>query len=309
MSAAGIPQARPGPPRRPVSAPREWRMHVGAHKTGTTHFQALLAVARPAVAEAGGTVMLRDELRPHAGVARRGASGWRAVRHRLQLRRHERGLCKTAGPARRVYGSEEDMLGLTQDLLAERFYPDLSALDLLRRAAGADALSLFVSIRSYDTLAVSAFFEILKAFPDARARWEAGVARMLAGGGGWPELMARIERRVPGAQLCFWRQEDYSADPGRIVAAFLGVDLPPLPEIDRPGRTRAPALSALAEVDALDPGLPVARRIARVREIYARHPAQNAPAMLSEADATSLAARYERDVALLRARYPEVGAP
>ena len=228
----------------------------------------------------------------------------------MQLRlRHERGLRAAAAPARRVYGSEEDILGLTQDLLAERFYPDLSALDLLRRAAGADTLSLYVSIRSYDTLVVSAFFEILKAFPDARARWETGVARLLAGGGGWPELLARIERCVPGAQVHFWRQEEYSADPGRIVAAFLGIDLPGLPEIDRPRRTRAPALSALPEVDALDPGLPVAERIARVREIYARHPARGAPAMLAQADASSLAARYERDVALLRGRYTELGAP
>ena len=294
----------------PGGGRREWRVHVGAHKTATTHFQALLAEASPRVAGAGGTVLLQDALRRDARGARSRPPGLRGLRHHLRRRWRMPGrLRAAAGSAGLVAASEEDLLGYASDLLHDRFYPDLAGLDLVRRAAGREPLTLYLSIRSYDTLMPSVFFELLKPFPDARRRWAEGLARLERGGGGWPELMARIERRVPAARLCFWRQESYARDPGAIVAAFLGMPVPDLPALAPPARTRSPSAAALAEAEALDPGLPRAERVARVREIYRRHSEGAAPALLPAGAAAGLAARYARDLAALRARYAELGAP
>lgn len=292
----------------------DWRVHVGAHKTATTHFQRLLADAGPLVEEMGGAVLLEDTLRGRARSARRDRSGLEGLRHRLRLRlRTPARLRAAAGDCRFVVASEEDFLGLVADLLQRDFYPDLRAIDLVRRTARGARLDLFVSIRSYDTLLTSALFEMLKAIPDARAQWEQGVARLLADFSGWPGLMARLDRRAPEARLHFWRLESYSRDPGAVLRQFTGIDLPDLSSSPPPSRTRAPALSALDEVAALDPSLPSAERIERVRAIYKRHPAgPGAPsavsALLAPADAAALADRYAEDVAVLRARYPELGA-
>lgn len=208
-----------------------------------------------------------------------------------------------------VAASEEDILGLTQNLLESEFYPDLAGLDLIRRTARGDRLCLYVSVRSYDSLMTSAFFEMLKVFPDARKRWETGLRHLLDGTGtGWPGLMQRIERRVPEACLHFWQQQSYADNPHMIVEKFLGIALQPLPAQERPERTRSPDAQALDEVEALDPQLPMQERAAHVREIYQRYPADTPPALLSGKDAATLRTRYMRDLALLRERYPELGA-
>ncbi|RDC73717.1 hypothetical protein DLJ49_06260 [Rhodovulum sp. 12E13] len=288
----------------------DWRVHVGAHKTATTHFQALLSAARAQADAADVALLLQDRLRQPAVALRMCPKGWRGLRRRLRLRlRTVRRLRAAVEGAGRVAASEENFLGFPEDLLHGTFYPDLSGLDFVRRLAGPDRLSLYISIRGYDGLMASTLFELMRSTPDARARWEHGVALLVEGDGGWPDLMRRIERRVPGARLHFWCQERYAADPAGIVAAFLGVPVSNLPVLDKPGSTRSPAASALAEVETLDPGLPRQERIRRVGEIYARHPADGGPTLLSSGDADVLAARYERDVALLRARYPELGAP
>ena len=308
----------------PVAAParvgvrdlslREWRVHIGAHKTATTHFQRLLAEAGPLVRDSGGAVLLEDTLRGPARSAKRGRSGLRGLRHRLRLRfRTPARIRAAAGDSRFVVASEEDILGYVPDLLQKDFYPDLRGIDLVRRTARGARLDLFVSIRSYDTLLTSALFEMLKAIPDARAHWEAGVARLLAECSGWPGLMARIGQRAPEARLHFWCMESYTRDPGAVLRQFTGVDMPDLPPSPPPSRTRAPALSALDEVAALDPSLAGAERIERVRAIYKRHPAgpEDPPAvsaLLAPADAAALADRYAEDVAVLQARYSELGA-
>jgi hypothetical protein len=288
---------------------RVWRVHIGAHKTGTTHFQAMLAEARPQIAAAGGALLLEKELRRAARGARRRPRDWREVRNRIRRWCAPHQLRVHASGCRFVAASEEDILGFVQDLLERDFYSDLAGLDMLRRAAGHDRLCLHISIRRYDSLMNSAFFEMLKFFPDTRRRWEAGLRHLLDCGTGWPGLMQRIERRVPKAHLRFWEQQRYADDPHMIVEQFLGMALQPLPTPKRPERTRSPGAGAIEEVERLDPHLPVAERMARVREIYRRHPAETAPALLSEEDAATLRARYESDLALLRNRYPELGAP
>jgi hypothetical protein len=323
MNEARAVSGEPHAPRTPPVAasalrrrhsPREWRVHIGAHKTATTHFQRLLADVGPLVQEKGGVVLLEDTLRGPARSARRDRSGLGGLRHRLRLSlRTPARLRAAAGDCRFVVASEEDILGSVPDLLQNDFYPDLRGIDLLRRTARGARLDLFVSIRSYDTLLTSALFEMLKAFPDARRQWEQGAARLLAECSGWPGLMARVGRRAPEARLHFWRLESYSRDPGAVLRQFIGIDVPDLPPSPPPSRTRAPALSALDEVAALDPGLPSAERVERVRAIYKRHPAgpgepSAVSALLAPTDAAALADRYAEDVAVLRARYPELGA-
>jgi hypothetical protein len=299
--------------RPAAAAPAEWRVHVGAHKTATTHFQALLADAAPLVRENGGAVLLADALRAQARAVRDDTPGLRGLRYRLRTRLQAPArLRASAGACSFVVASEEALIGSVPQVLHSDFYPDLRGIDLVRRAARGARLELFVSIRSYDTLLSSTLFEMLKVFPDAKERWEAGMDRVLARCTGWPGLMARLERRVPDARLGFWCQESYTSDPAAVLRQFTGCDLPDLPPVPPPARTRAPALSALEEIATLDPGLQNAERAARVRAIYERHPAgpeDGSPAsvLLAPADRARLAQRYVDDLAVLRGRYRELG--
>ena len=109
-----------------------WRIHIGAHKTATTHLQETLSAIRPVLVERGVDYIPNPELRqdrlrqgaraqaalePGAAPARPdGAAGGGAELDPLR-----------AGPATLVL-SEEKLLGGSQEIFAEPIYPGLQRI-------------------------------------------------------------------------------------------------------------------------------------------------------------------------------------
>ncbi len=288
---------------------RSWHVHIGAHKTATTHLQDCLTEAEPQISAAGGAVLLPSTLRPWADAMRWRPSGVEGVRHALRRRYRLPGRVQAGvSDRKRIVASEEDILGQVADLLCDPIYPDLSCLDLLKHSAKREPLTLYVSVRSYDTLLTSAFFELLRVRGDAKALIDARVRAFDQGAAGWPQLFARIRDRVPQATVRFWRYETYVSRPEAIVSALAGCPLPGLALPANPERTRSPAISVLAEVDALDPDLPHQERFARVREIYRAHPATTPPQVLDPDTSERLASRYRADLEALKQSWSEISA-
>ena len=149
---------------------RHWRIHLGAHKTATTHLQETLTAVRRELAARGvdfipNQLVRSQKLAPHAvaAAADRAAADRRPGAH---ARGHRGDLEPLRIGPETVVLSEENIVGMPEQILAVPFYPQ-AALSVARLASlGLKAdLVFFLSIRSYDTLLPSAYAEALKHAP------------------------------------------------------------------------------------------------------------------------------------------------
>ena len=250
-----------------------WRIHIGAHKTATTHLQETLAATRPQLVARGVDFIPLQELRRsdfakalvHRQIWNR-VPPLRGPMVRRVVTRHLDPL--RAGPATLVL-SEEKLIGGSQQIFAEPIYPRMqrivALLATLRRQA---EVTLFLSIRSFDTQLPSAYVQELRYMPPIAGGFDNIKRRVLKRPPSWFELVRRIRAAAPGVPLRVWRQEDYRQNTAAILEALTGLDeLGPLPELADPAWTKSPSLEAIRAVEAL-PAMPEAERRERARAIF-----------------------------------------
>jgi hypothetical protein len=290
---------------------RTWRIHVGAHKTATTHLQETLTLIRPDLA-ARGIDYLPNPLIRHQKLS------WTLWRRRPIARlpligpAHMRDAIETTLDPLRIGPeivalSEENILGVPHQILEPTFYPQadqsLSRLSSLGLRAH---LELFLSIRSYDALLPSAYVESLKHGTAPRGGFGSVRERLLAVPPSWYDLVARIRAAAPGVRLQIWRQEDYRANAQAIMETFCGCPLGQLPEVSDPTWTRSPSATAVAEAERLPADLPRAERLARVMEIFGgSEPDGDRFSPFSDVERRQLRARYDADLGRIAAAWPD----
>lgn len=300
---------RPGARRaRRVGGPVVWRVHLGAHKTATTHMQRALAAKRPALRKVGVDYLPMPKVRalglPDLHRVLIEADAPRPERRR-RLRAELDTLRRRGGA---VALSEENLLGGSPQLLGRRIYPRARRvagfLSLLGQ--GENVLHLFLGVRSWDTLLPSAYAEMLRRRRPFAGGFEAVRARALAEPPRWSDLVARLKAGAPKATLTLWRYEDYEAHAREAAGLFLGVDPGPMDEIPRPRGTATPSAEAVAEAEALSESMPAERRLETVREIFTRLPAETGGKFqpFAPAERERLREAYEEDLARIEARWP-----
>jgi hypothetical protein len=263
----------PGAETRVVPV-RQWRIHVGAHKTATTHLQETLTRVRDGLAARGVDFIPNPLVREH-GLARRLWERRPIARLPFVGPAHMRDAIEaTVEPLRRGPGvvvlSEENILGRPEHIFAEPFYPQAGqTLGRLASLAGRADLVLFLSVRGYDSFLPSAYAERLKHSPPPAGGFEGMRARLVARPPSWHDLVQRIRAAAPTARLRIWRQEDYRANDAAIMETVCGCPLPPLPEISDPTWTRSPSASAIAAAERVPADLGYEERLARIRDLYA----------------------------------------
>ena len=259
----------------PLAPITNWRIHIGAHKTATTHVQETLALMRPELV-ARGVDFIPNQLLRRGGIAV--ALGRRRLWKRLpplRARMVRRLLTEhldplRAGPTTMVF-SEEKLLGGSQHVFSEPIYPQVERITALLATLGSRAdVTFFLSIRSFDTQLPSAYVQELKVLRPVAGGFDVIRRRVLARPPSWFDMVCRIRAAAPGIPLRVWRQEDYRGNAPAILAGLCGLDaVGPLPEIEDPAWTRSPDLAAIEAAEALPAAMPEAERRARVREIFA----------------------------------------
>jgi len=288
---------------------RDWRIHLGAHKTATTHLQHTLRAHRDALVAHDMDFIPHGPMRVLSHRFSR-PRGWRSMlRGRPLAWQFNRELQKQRrGPATMLI-SDEDLLGYAYDQLTTPLYGQPKCLHLLKTLARTGRMRLFLGIRSLDGLVPSAYAQTLKALvpePDMMARTRRALA---ADPPSWVELVERLRAALPGVPLTVWRYEDYRAHWREILALYVGRDVGEFPDLPPPQLTVSPSPLAIAKAEALDPALPMKDRIATVLDLYARYPAGDEFGVyrpLDPAETDRFRARYAEDVDILRRRHPEV---
>jgi hypothetical protein len=203
-------------------------MHIGAHKTATTHLQHTLEA---------NTALLRE-----AGVQYRGPRDFRGDGRTLQNRfgllsegevssphDPERELAELAGGAQRLVISEENIAGpiwQRNNGAAGPLYPRADAhLAKLLPQFGGRPLSLFLSVRNPAGFVASTYTQALlggRIQPFERFTEGLALTQMR-----WSNLVRRLSLLPDVAEIFVWKYEDYPAIQVRMLRKMVGWKLGP----------------------------------------------------------------------------------
>jgi len=276
-------------------------LHLGAHKTATSHFRALLS---------GNQTLLdkHDVVAPDALTIRREITQLLPTmapgtplpaRPKTLLNRLSQGHAN-------LYMLDENIIGTPVSLFGNgRIYPR-AAIRLgraLRLLDGAE-IRVFLSIRNPVGFVRASYLETVR--NNGFSAFDEYLARTPLEGLRWLPLLKDLRKCAPGLPIHVWRYEDYAALTPQLVA--LALDTPhlsdteiiPLAEIIRPGLS-ARALEEMQKtgVRKSDPG--GSYRIKRIYEAYPKSANYPAPEVWSDSEKEALNAGYTRDMEAIRA--------
>lgn len=279
-------------------------IHLGAHKTATTHLQQTLQALAPAMLAAG--IHYSGPQQWRGGLARLGPVLGAGVAQGRQRRRLRWRLDRIAETWPEVVISEENILGsLRREGLmgpGHLVYPD--AAPRLRRLLGMlrhRPATLCLAVREPSALLASAFSMQLQG--GFERELDAYLAGFDPAALSWAGLARRLLTLRGVARLVVWRYEDYAALRPRILAQFLPQALAAQagdPEAAVVGLSQ-PAWQHLQAQGLQRPAAEIAQLAQEAKALFPRGP--GAPA-LAPFDAVTVArsrAAYAADLARLAA--------
>jgi len=269
---------------------RTWHIHLGAHKTATTHIQSELAGRRDALLADGVFFLPLEQtrklmafqdipspfllrLRRKLGLKNARAQAFdsqpfiRACTEHLQKQ-----VDQLAGNAQRVVISEEDLIGSTDQVFTGGYFNGSNRLDLIRELAKTTPIHLFLAVRALDGFLPSAYAQALRSRPASYLDFQNKINQMVQNPPSWADLVARISARIPQAHLTVWDYSDYAANAMAIQSMITGCTLEGVTTHTRPERTRSPSAQAILMAEHVQES-DVKLRQGIVNRIYAEHPA------------------------------------
>ncbi len=205
-----------------------FHLHIGAHKTATTHMQATLKRHRAMLEAAGVQFAAPDEVRTLIGAGRRAAAKMGAM---PSLRRSgaARRLARLDRGAERLVISDENSLGRCAEIFEQNcIYPTAGRqLMIWRRLAAKRPTTVYLGVREYGAFFSGAYIQSIRGAqayrPDESDR--AALARLPRR---WPDIVADVRQALPGAHLRVWAFEDYPALSHHLLAEMTGQSLTPV---------------------------------------------------------------------------------
>lgn len=217
----------------------EWRLHLGAHKTATTHLQLTLGAARDELLKRGIDYIPLDRLRPPTDRVLKAERFFRAWKFK-------RAVSPLMSGASIAILSEENWLGYPFE--ACRFPPYQDAGTRLGAIKGLGGkFSAFLAIRNPADFAASVYAETMRHDPD-KVSLEGVRRAWLEGGSPWFGLVSEITRHFP--KLVVWQFEDYATHYRDIATMIAGIKLD-WPEIAVPDLTRRLPLETIVSLESL----------------------------------------------------------
>ncbi len=293
----------------------ELRVHIGAHKTGTTHLQAALTAAQVEIRSFGATYIPLEQARSWFSEFPYSVWGYRAVRvfpisRRYILRQRVRDLLGQIYASAVVDGwvviSEEDIIGNTQCLMECKFYPHLAKLHVIEEVAKIIPTKLFITIRSLDQFLVSAYAESIKGRRLSRRDFEAMASFFLHSKVIWYRLVKRIMRASPSSEIEVWVYDDYRENWRSFLSRLTGQSFAGASEVSIPNRTRTPSERAILDAESLA----LTNRIERhkaVRALFAEdleHLDRARFDPFSDTEKKNFRCSFEQDINLINRKFP-----
>lgn len=286
------------------------RLHLGAHKTGTTYLQNLLEVNQGLIAASGQAYWplaavrtpIWQGLRETAARAQPGIKS--LIKRKIAGRPAFLSALHDLGQTKRnTLISEENILGSANDCFGKCLYPDAgSRVRIVVDQFKNHETELWIAIRSYAGFISSMYAEALRhglQVPD-----EAPHDAILGGGGGWPDLIERLLNHNPHARLVVWLHEGFRHTEQQIVSEFTNIsygDFRQLTEkLVRPSPSAQAVTEALRDVNSHNRPERI-QRMAAAEHRFPREPGMAAFDVWGSEQKAALDEAYVRDLARIRA--------
>lgn len=209
-------------------------LHIGAHKTATTHLQRSLSEQRTKVEAANARFFGPPFFRTGPGIAE--LFGLEGAVTAADARAH---LTKMAGPAARVVMSEENFIGTMHNRHAKiemPLYPKASQrlCELADRLAP-EGIDVFLGVRNPAAYITSGYCQAL--IGGHKVVLDEVKAMNPITGVDWSDLVRRLRDTAGVRHLTVWQYEDYHALFGQIVTGLIGAPntVEPLQSVVHPG--------------------------------------------------------------------------
>ncbi|MSU91062.1 hypothetical protein GE300_15845 [Rhodobacteraceae bacterium 2CG4] len=286
----------------------EIRLHLGAHRTGTTRLQQELRRRADHLETRGIAVAWPLQLRPETDW------GFAALACLPVLGRHVscetvRRLAATRAAAlargrRRLVISEENYAGGIDRMVRRGvLYPDIAArAALLAPPFRDDPLTVLFSVRGYAGMFASLYAQMARRRP--APGFDRLKPRMLALPRRWPAILAELAAAFPQAQVLVWPFEDMPGNGLQAVRLLLGERDVAAVDEDLPAVYSSPTAPAIARLNRMR--RPEERTRAARRAVIAAFPPGEHPPFRpwTENERAALDAAYAEDLAALRRAPP-----
>lgn len=285
-------------------------LYLGAHKTATTHLQGILLANRDVLAEKGVALSAPQDIR----------NEWlpdyfRAVRHVVkdeaipqQLAEKLRAL---EPPQERWILTEENMIGVPAELSTHRgLYPFARQRLTTVRALFPEAhITLFFSVRSYDSFFRSMYSEVIR--NRGFIPFEEFYDREAFERKSWVGTVEAFASVLPPEDIVLWRFEDFRLIHRQVLALMTGIDdVGPLIEAYSAETTR-PSLSqkAVDLLAELAPAIGKKEALRLTERINAYYGVDRGHPTFQPFDGEQIEdmrARYSKDMARIARKFPGV---
>ena len=268
------------------------RLHIGAHKTATTHLQDFLEPHQEYLAGAGITYISRRKFRS-SRIRRQVEAAYLDTTSNIFPKKNLKTLFAENGyDSNRILISDEDIIGSSFNLIRAMYPNHRLRLFPWRALLDEGKIEFYLSIRNYRDLLPSAYSQALRdgdIIPDFdifRNHW-------LQAEPSWYKLLLSLRKLLPDSKITVWSFERYIQHPEIILKEFTGLSFTNVMR-NTPAETRRLSVEALDAVRKLDPALPKAERrrlIAQLAKTFAGSPFDP----LSDNEKNILSERYRLD--------------
>ncbi|MES9903724.1 MAG: hypothetical protein ABW168_13750 [Sedimenticola sp.] len=235
----------------------ELRIHIGAHKTATTHLQDTI--------NAMGLELLESKIyyiQRHLGrskIVKVTPWGVSSIKYRLLFGFFKREyIKKTLFSGIRldevILISEENILGGIVDELSSKPYPKIyERLEFIRQLSKEFSTKIFLSIRSFDRVLPGTYITGLIHQPEkaiiAKQKLITDLDNQLLPR--WVDVIDRIKIALPDIPLYIWTQEDYRNNSDKIICKLLNKKIMSIPIIAPPLETTTPSYESVSDIEKL----------------------------------------------------------
>lgn len=235
------------------SKPSEIRVHIGAHKTATTHLQDTLELCENELENMGISYINRDKFRnkiaflTQENVFQGSRRNFFEKRYTLTSK-----LFQFHGKEQALVLSEENIMGNALEALFTSPYPT-PKLNFINYAKKLTGVQVFISLRSFSAFYPGAYITALRFNPLEAMHRKDKLLERLSGGElpSWVEVVKRFEKQLQNCNLRCWTFDDYLSNMDCVVTQFLGRPSPELPKLPKTVKTATPSVKAIHEIESV----------------------------------------------------------
>jgi hypothetical protein len=226
-------------------------LHIGTHKSGTTFFQDVLQANQDDLRQNGIFYLSRKELR-HRRVLKDIRKTYRSASafwtYYLKYFSRLNVLKRQMNSHDVILLSDENMLGLSRDLLRPALYPGMRKnLRAVRNFFAGYDVEIWISIRDYSELIPSAYAQVLRGARQLEPvryyceRFEDEATRP-----SWLNLIRDVHDMFPNSRCKVWTLAAISQDFPQLMRSLFKLDLPVL-EAPTSNRTIRPSTEVITK--------------------------------------------------------------